>query len=110
VRGCRQTLQQSCLTHLTASKMYSSPPFDLKSLRDQPEVLDEFSGPFTACVNSVAFSRNGTHIVSGSRDSTIIVWDVETGVVISGPFTGHTESINSVAFSPNGKHISSSQS
>jgi WD40 repeat protein len=49
-------------------------------------------------VNSVAFSPDGKWIVSGSFDSTLFVWDVQTGEAISGPIRGHTEMVNSVAF------------
>ena len=56
-------------------------------------------------VNSVAFSPDGKHIVSGSWDNTIRVWDAVTGEVVSGPLQGHTESVNSVAFSSHVKHI-----
>jgi WD40 repeat protein len=56
-------------------------------------------------VSSVAFSPNGKHIVSGSRDNTIYVWDAVTEEVVSGPLKGHTSFVNSVAFSPDGKHI-----
>jgi WD40 repeat protein len=41
-------------------------------------------------VHSVAFSQDGKHIVSGSEDNTIRVWDAETGDVVSGPFEGHS--------------------
>jgi len=54
---------------------------------------------------SVAYSPDGQHIVSGSDDNTVIIWDARTGKVISGPLKGHTGSIFSVAYSPNGKHI-----
>jgi WD40 repeat protein len=55
-------------------------------------------------VNSVAFSPDGKHVVSGSSEKTICVWDA-TGHVISGPLEGHTHWVSSVAFSPDGKHI-----
>src|SRR6266566_4537833 len=56
-------------------------------------------------VLSVAFSPDCQHIVSGSEDQTIRVWDAVTGETVAGPFTGHTGSVNSVAFSPDGQHI-----
>ena len=56
-------------------------------------------------VNSVAFSPDGRHIVSGSRDDTIQVWDAQTGAQVGNPLQGHTDSVKSVAFSPDGRHI-----
>jgi WD40 repeat protein len=35
------------------------------------------------CVWSVAFSRDGTRIVSGSTDKLVKIWNVETGVEVS---------------------------
>jgi WD40 repeat protein len=61
-------------------------------------------------VDCVAFSPNGKHIVSGSHDKTIHIWDAETGQSLIGPLEGHQHSVNSVAFSPDGKHIVSGSS
>lgn len=55
-------------------------------------------------VKSVAFSRDGKWLVSGSADKTIKLWEVKSGREIRS-FTGHTASINSVAFSPDGTRI-----
>ena len=66
------------------------------------------AGPLTGhtyWVNSVAFSPDGQHIVSGSSDRTIRVWNAVTGETSAGPFTGHTHPVSSVAFSPDGQHI-----
>ena len=51
-------------------------------------------------VPSVAFSPDGQHIVSGSDDGTIRVWNAMTGETAAGPFTGHSDPVQSVAFSP----------
>ena len=59
----------------------------------------------TSSVSSVAFSPDGRHIVSGSQDYTIQVWDAQTGAQVGNPLEGHTKSVNSVAFSPDGRHI-----
>jgi WD40 repeat protein len=40
-------------------------------------------------------------------DAAICVWDIGTGQVVAGPFTGHTRSVKSVAFSPDGHRIAS---
>jgi len=56
-------------------------------------------------VTSVAFSRDGMHIVSGSIDKTVCIWDVSTGQLVGSPLQGHTSRVTSVAFSPDGMHI-----
>ena len=35
-------------------------------------------------VRSVAISADGKRVVSGSRDETVNIWDVETGTEVSG--------------------------
>ena len=60
----------------------------------------------TAGVLSVAFSPDGTKIVSGSDDKTVRVWDAATGQPVhEEPLTGHTDYVTSVAFSPDGTKI-----
>src|ERR1700761_698606 len=56
-------------------------------------------------VYSIALSPDGQHIVSGSEDGKICVWDTLTGEAVVGPFTGHNTIIWSVAFSPDGQCI-----
>ena len=67
-------------------------------------IADSFQG-HTASVNCVAYSPNGSHIVSGSDDKTIRIWNPTTGQCIAGPFQGHTEPVGSVAYSYDGSHI-----
>src|SRR5258708_6137180 len=52
-----------------------------------------------------SYSPNGRHIVSGSDDNTIRIWDAETGAAVGEPLTGHTYWVNSVAYAPDGRHI-----
>jgi WD40 repeat protein len=56
-------------------------------------------------VRSVAFSPDGTRIVSGSGDKTLRLWDVSSGQSIGAPLQGHEGSVMSVAFSPDGTRI-----
>jgi WD40 repeat protein len=44
----------------------------------------------TNAITSVAYSPNGQHIISGSRDKTIRIWDAETGAAVGGLLEGHT--------------------
>ena len=53
-------------------------------------------------VLSVAFSLDGTRIVSGSHDRRIRVWNARSGDTIAEPFQGHTNSVWSLAFFQDG--------
>jgi WD40 repeat protein len=48
---------------------------------------------------------DGRHIISGSDDKTIRMWDAETGSAVGKPLEGHTGGVSSVAYSPDGRHI-----
>jgi len=68
-------------------------------------ILDKTTGIQTAIlsghtdwVRSVAFSPDGTSLVSGSDDKTIKLWDVQTGGLVT-TFHGHTNYVYSVSIS-----------
>jgi WD40 repeat protein len=76
----------------TVSRLYGSLyPSTLRikegGLSEMP-VLQRILKGHTGGVNSVAFSPDGAHIVSGSSDKTIRIWDAATGKVVAGPFEG----------------------
>src|SRR5205823_1897137 len=55
-------------------------------------------------VNGVAFSPDGTRIVSGSGDRTVKVWDVRTGTELL-ELRGYAGIVTGVAFSPDGARL-----
>ncbi|HEY2921307.1 MAG TPA: hypothetical protein VGK77_20170, partial [Candidatus Binatia bacterium] len=58
----------------------------------------------SARIGSVAFSRDGQRIVTGSDDRTAKVWEAASGRELL-TLTGHSNSIRSVAFSADGQQI-----
>jgi WD40 repeat protein len=61
-------------------------------------------------VTAVAFSPDGSRLVSGSHDHTLRLWDARTGAAIGEPMKGHKGLVNAVAFSPDGTRIVSGSS
>jgi WD40 repeat protein len=55
-------------------------------------------------VRSVAFSQDGSRVVSGSDDNTVRIWNVTTGGV-EAELKGHTHWVISVAFSQDGSRV-----
>jgi WD40 repeat protein len=56
-------------------------------------------------VTSAVYSWDGHLIVSGGRDTTLRVWNADSGRPIGGPMTGHTAAVTDVAFGPAGGRI-----
>lgn len=57
-------------------------------------------------VFSMAFSHDGTRLVSASFDHTVRVWDVTSRQPLRS-FTYHSDFVYAVAFSPDGKYLAS---
>jgi WD40 repeat protein len=93
------------------AKESRSPGFAwLRTLRPPEQAL---GGAQAACLRghtnmvcSVATSRDGRRIVSGSDDLTVRVWDAESGAELA-CLRGHTDKVTSVAMSPDGRRIAS---
>jgi WD40 repeat protein len=59
----------------------------------------------TPSVYSVLFSPDGTHIITGSDDKTVQLWDAGTGEPVGEHSQGHTDSVRSVSFLADGTCI-----
>ncbi len=57
-------------------------------------------------VQSVAFSPDGKYLGSGSNDSTVKLWSVESQKEVT-TLLGHSRTVSSVAFSLDGKYLAS---
>ncbi len=55
-------------------------------------------------VDSITFSPDGTKLVSTSGDTTLIVWDVDTGAILN-RMEGHQASVMTAQFTPDGSAI-----
>ncbi len=53
------------------------------------------------------FSPDGTRVISGAHDGTIIISDAVTGKNIGEPLLGHVAKITNIAFSPDGARMAS---
>ncbi len=83
-----------------------APALEAISRQSTTPILGPLNG-HTGEVAAVAYSPDGTRIVSGSWDNTLRLWDGRTGRSIGGPLTGHTGFIYAVAFSMDGTRIAS---
>lgn len=53
-------------------------------------------------VNTIAIMPDGRHVLTGSRDNSLKLWDLISGQELR-TFTGHTDRIRSVAIAPDGR-------
>lgn len=71
---------------------------------------DTFSGkiighplePHQGAIYAVAFSPDGTRLISGGQSCAIIMWDVQSGTIIRDSPAAHRKTLMCLVFSPNG--------
>jgi WD40 repeat protein len=80
--------------------------WDVNRTNQQP--LRELQG-HSKWIMCVAFSPDGSQLVSGSQDETVRLWSVAGGKLLK-VLTEHSHSVKSVAFHPNGKQVASCSS
>ncbi|AYD89128.1 hypothetical protein D5R93_01985 [Actinomyces lilanjuaniae] len=71
-----------------------------------PREVSLYTGHFDG-LWGLAWSPDGSRILSGSHDGTARVWDAATGREVFA-LTGHSMSVNAVAWSPDGSHLATS--
>jgi WD40 repeat protein len=70
----------------------------------KPDLLWEKQTAHTDKIKRLAFSSDGTLLVSASFDSTAKLWQVKEGNLLQ-TFSGHTDKINAIAFSPDDHRV-----
>ncbi|CAG7852496.1 SubName: Full=Related to WD40-repeat protein (Notchless protein) {ECO:0000313/EMBL:CCA73057.1} [Serendipita indica DSM 11827] len=98
------TPKQSKL-HIEGLKVHSNTLVVTQGLEEAYPGLPRALESHIASIYTVAFSPDGSRIVSGSKDSGIQLWDADTGQPLGRPFKANNGFIHSVAFSPDGSRI-----
>jgi WD40 repeat protein len=70
--------------------------------RESRELIRTLSG-HEDWVCALALSPDSRHVLSGSGDCTLRLWDLRTGQLLR-TFTGHEGKVSAVAMSPDGRH------
>jgi len=86
-------------------KVWRIPHMEGLTTFSPPQLLHSFTG-HTHIVRSLAISADGKILVSGSRDTTIKVWHLETGELLH-TLQGHRDGVYAIALSPDGQIIAS---
>ena len=61
-------------------------------------------------VHAVAVTPDSKYVISGSSDSRLKVWDLQTGSILRTLVTGHSDWVNAVAVTPDSKYVISGSS
>jgi WD40 repeat protein len=77
-------------------------------VRVNPGATDEMRLPGDAEINDLAFSPDGSRLVSGRSDGTAIVWELPSRKRTV--LRGHTGQVTTVAYSPDGQFIATGDS
>jgi WD40 repeat protein len=70
-------------------------------------VIREFELDFGRTVQALAFSPDGSLLVSGDSAGSVQVWEVATGERLA-DLRGHTLAVTGIAFSPDGTAFATS--
>ncbi len=77
--------------------------WDVSSAGSSPELLLTIPA-HQASVPAIAWSRDGTQIISGSADKTLAIWDAASGRKLQS-LQGHTDGVTCLALSPDGSWL-----
>src|SRR5438552_11082267 len=76
------------------------------TLRAEPPTKPTVFRGHANWIFSIAFTPDGKQLVSGDRDGTIKVWDIDKGKELA-TFSGHDRAVWAIAISTDGKVLAS---
>ena len=68
------------------------------------QCLRKYERAHTQGVNSVSFSKDGTHVLSSSYDGLVRVHGIKSGKMLK-ELRGHTSYVNDAIYSPDGSQV-----
>jgi WD40 repeat protein len=71
---------------------------------DKPTSIDIDPRKATAAISALAFSPDGKHLAAGVSNGKILVYNTESGAVVTDRWSAHTARVTSIAWNHSGEH------